>query len=55
MTLTLGEGSLVAAENRLTQGDIDEKQETNTNGPVVTTLVTSDGTYATQSAFNSVQ
>ncbi|KAF7281578.1 coatomer subunit beta [Rhynchophorus ferrugineus] len=54
--LTLGEGSLVAAENRLNQGECDEKQSENmSNGPVVTTLVTSDGTYATQSAFNTVQ
>uniref|UniRef100_A0AAU8BSN1 Coatomer subunit beta n=1 Tax=Hypothenemus hampei TaxID=57062 RepID=A0AAU8BSN1_HYPHA len=54
ITSTLGEGSLVAAENRLNQGEVDEKTESS-NLPVVTTLVTSDGTYATQSAFNSVQ
>ncbi|CAG9766800.1 unnamed protein product [Ceutorhynchus assimilis] len=57
ITLTLGEGSLVAAENRLNQGDVAENKPegASSSGPVVTTLVTSDGTYATQSAFNSVQ
>ncbi|XP_066251083.1 coatomer subunit beta [Euwallacea similis] len=56
VTLALGEGSLVAAECRLKQGEVDENKSQNVNsGPVVTTLVTSDGTYATQSAFSSVK
>ncbi|KAH1012879.1 coatomer subunit beta [Dendroctonus ponderosae] len=57
VSLALGEGSLIAAENRLKQGDVEENklEPGNQTGPVVTTLVTSDGTYATQSAFNSVQ
>ncbi|CAG9837457.1 unnamed protein product [Diabrotica balteata] len=48
----LGEGSLVEAEQKLIAGETEE------NAPVpaagATTLVTSDGTYATQSAFNTV-
>ncbi|XP_060526014.1 coatomer subunit beta [Cylas formicarius] len=55
VTNTLGEGSLVAAEHRLSQGESEEKTSESGTGQVVTTLVTSDGTYATQSAFNTVQ
>ncbi|XP_050293271.1 coatomer subunit beta [Anthonomus grandis grandis] len=53
---TLGEGFLVSAEMRHNQGLPGEVQAEGTaHVPSVTTLVTSDGTYATQSAFNSVQ
>lgn len=51
---TLGEGPLLEAEQRLISGDTGEAVvSTNVGG--ATTLVTSDGTYATQSAFNTVQ
>lgn len=53
---TLGEGSLVDIEQRLLSGEVQE--DANVTTPTVqttTTLVTSDGTYATQSAFNTVQ
>lgn len=51
---TLGEGPLLEAEQRLISGDTEETvMSAQTGGS--TTLVTSDGTYATQSAFNTVQ
>ncbi|KAJ8960372.1 hypothetical protein NQ317_014740, partial [Molorchus minor] len=51
---TLGEGPLLEVEQHLVDGELDDKSTTNT-GSTTVTLVTSDGTYATQSAFNSVQ
>lgn len=55
ITLTIGEGPLLDAEQRLIAGE----EETTATNPLPTqtasTLVTSDGTYATQSAFNTVQ
>ncbi|CAH1975588.1 unnamed protein product [Acanthoscelides obtectus] len=49
---TLGEGPLVDAEQKLIAGEVEENSAgTGTGGSV--TLVTSDGTYATQSAFNT--
>lgn len=51
---TLGEGPLLEAEQRLISGDSEEAVVQNHAGGS-TTLVTSDGTYATQSAFNTVQ
>lgn len=53
---TLGESPLLEAEQRLVAGEVS----TESPSPTVTqqnssTLVTSDGTYATQSAFNTVQ
>lgn len=53
---TLGEGSLVEIEQRLLSGEVLEDSTVPTsNTQTTTTLVTSDGTYATQSAFNTVQ
>ncbi|XP_044257783.1 coatomer subunit beta [Tribolium madens] len=51
---TLGEGPLLEAEQRLVAGDSEEATQTNPAQPS-STLVTSDGTYATQSAFNTIQ
>lgn len=50
----LGEGPLVEAEQRLIAGETPQEENT-TPGQSVSTLVTSDGTYATQSAFNTIQ
>lgn len=50
---TIGEGPLLEAEQRLISGDVEEILPTEGNKP--STLVTSDGTYATQSAFNTSQ
>lgn len=51
----LGEGPLLDAEQRLISGDNPDEMNTNATPQVTTTtLVTSDGTYATQSAFNTV-
>lgn len=50
----LGDGSLVEAEQRLVAGEAPADENT-TPSQTVSTLVTSDGTYATQSAFNTVQ
>lgn len=51
----LGEGQLVEAEQRLLAGDTQPQEEVApTSAGQTTTLVTSDGTYATQSAFNTV-
>lgn len=55
LVLTLGEGPLVEAEQRLTAGEVEETQIQTTPQSTTTTLVTSDGTYATQSAFNTIQ
>lgn len=52
---TLGDGSLVDIEQRLLAGDVQEDTNIPTPHAQTTTLVTSDGTYATQSAFNTVQ
>ncbi|KAJ3628311.1 hypothetical protein MTP99_015625 [Tenebrio molitor] len=51
---TLGEAPLLEAEQRLVAGDAEENPQINPGQPA-STLVTSDGTYATQSAFNTVQ
>lgn len=50
---TIGEGPLLEAEQRLISGDT--QVDISTEGSKPTTLVTSDGTYATQSAFNTAQ
>lgn len=50
----LGDGSLVEAEQRLIAGDLPQDENVPPS-QTVSTLVTSDGTYATQSAFNTVQ
>lgn len=52
----LGDIPLVEAEQRLISGD-QPAEENATTAPTqtVSTLVTSDGTYATQSAFNTIQ
>lgn len=52
---TLGEGPLLEAEQRLVAGEVPEENNTTPATPQTSTLVTSDGTYATQSAFNTVQ
>ncbi|CAH1101761.1 unnamed protein product [Psylliodes chrysocephalus] len=49
---TLGEAPLLETEQKLISGETDDTTTVPTGG--ATTLVTSDGTYATQSAFNSV-
>lgn len=49
----LGEGSLVEAEQKLITGE-EEEEATPAVQKGATTLVTSDGTYATQSAFNTI-
>lgn len=49
----IGEGPLLDAEQRLISGDLDENSSSEGSKP--STLVTSDGTYATQSAFNTTQ
>lgn len=48
---TLGDGPLLDAEQKLSAGEIVD--ENNPPTQQTTTLVTSDGTYATQSAFNT--
>ncbi|GJQ73897.1 hypothetical protein Trydic_g18831 [Trypoxylus dichotomus] len=48
---TLGDGPLLDAEQKLLAGETSD--ETNQPTQQTTTLVTSDGTYATQSAFNT--
>lgn len=50
---TLGEAPLLETEQKLISGETDDTTTVPTGG--ATTLVTSDGTYATQSAFNSVR
>lgn len=50
---SIGEGLLLEAEQRLISGESEETVPTEGNKP--STLVTSDGTYATQSAFNTAQ
>ncbi|XP_017774158.1 PREDICTED: coatomer subunit beta [Nicrophorus vespilloides] len=55
ITFTLGEGSLLEAEQRLNSGEVVEETGANTTTQGSNTLVTSDGTYATQSAFNTTQ
>ena len=52
---TLGEGPLLEAEQRLVAGETDDSTQNNPTQQPSSTLVTSDGTYATQSAFNTVQ
>lgn len=47
----LGEGSILEAEQRLISGDAPEENPSAPAGPA-SNLVTPDGTYATQSAFN---
>ncbi|KAG5881682.1 hypothetical protein JTB14_002167 [Gonioctena quinquepunctata] len=49
---TLGDTPLLDTEQKLTSGDAE--QNVPTAGSTTTTLVTSDGTYATQSSFNTV-
>lgn len=49
----IGEGPLLEAEQRLISGDLEENIPSESSKP--STLVTSDGTYATQSAFNTTQ
>ncbi|KAG5862152.1 hypothetical protein JTB14_011376 [Gonioctena quinquepunctata] len=49
---TLGDTPLLDTEQKLTSGDAE--QNVQTAGNTTTTLVTSDGTYATQSSFNTV-
>lgn len=51
----LGEGSLLEAEQRLLTGETKEEGGAPAAAGQPSTLVTSDGTYATQSAFNTVQ
>lgn len=50
---SIGEGPLLEAEQRLISGDSEENVPSESTKP--STLVTSDGTYATQSAFNTAQ
>lgn len=50
---TIGDGPLLEAEQRLISGDSEEHVITEGSKP--STLVTSDGTYASQSAFNTAQ
>lgn len=54
---SLGESPLLETEQRLLSGETEESSSTPapTSTVTTTTLVTSDGTYATQSAFNTVQ
>lgn len=51
----LGEGALVDLEQKLISGE--EEAQVNSSAPQTqqTTLVTSDGTYATQSIFSTAQ
>lgn len=51
---TLGEIPLVDTELKIAAGEKSEEEQTQSSG-TTSTLVTSDGTYATQSAFNSSQ
>lgn len=51
----LGEGPLLESEQRLTAGDTEEAPKPAPVQNVPSNLVTSDGTYATQSAFNTAQ
>lgn len=48
---TLGDGPLLDTEQKLLAGESTD--ETSQPAQQTTTLVTSDGTYATQSAFNA--
>ncbi|KAK4881223.1 hypothetical protein RN001_004542 [Aquatica leii] len=52
---TLGEGILLEIEQKLVTGEVASEAGTVPQAAVTTTLVTSDGTYATQSVFNTVQ
>lgn len=51
----LGEGPLLDAEQKLLSGEQEDNSNVATETFKPTTLVTSDGTYATQSAFNTAQ
>lgn len=50
----LGDCPLLEAEQKLIAGELPEENNT-VSSVTTTTLVTSDGTYATQSAFNTTQ
>lgn len=50
---SIGEGPLLEAEQRLISGETEENVHVEGSKP--STLVTSDGTYATQSSFNTAQ
>lgn len=53
---TLGEIPLVEAEMKIVAGEkSEEEQNQNSSSSNTNKLVTSDGTYASQSAFNSTQ
>lgn len=52
---TLGEGPLLETEQKLVAGEITTEGGNTSTNQTSSTLVTSDGTYATQSAFNTVQ
>ncbi|XP_025830355.1 coatomer subunit beta [Agrilus planipennis] len=52
---TLGEGSILEAEQKLNAGEIPSDGTQGSTTSSVSTLVTSDGTYATQSAFSTIQ
>lgn len=51
---TLGEIPLVEAEMKIVAGEKSEEEQNQNTGSSIT-KVTSDGTYASQSAFNSTQ
>ncbi|KAF5300461.1 hypothetical protein FQA39_LY02260 [Lamprigera yunnana] len=52
---TLGEGILLEIEQKWVAGEVEPELGNTAQVPITTTLVTSDGTYATQSVFNTVQ
>lgn len=51
----LGDSPILDAEQKLISGETEDNTNVTSEGSKTTTLVTSDGTYATQSAFNTAQ